>query len=59
MLTELTALAFPEAWAGRLQAPFGPVVADFLGREALIANNRLTTGPAHAAARALGSHIVF
>ena len=45
VLTELTALTFPEAWAGRLQAPFGNLVANFLGREALIANKRALGRP--------------
>lgn len=45
VLTELTALTFDAAWAGRLQAPFGPLIANFLGRDALIANKRALGRP--------------
>ena len=42
VLTELTGLAFAEAWPTRLRAPFGPIAVDFLGRQAFIANKRAT-----------------
>ncbi len=42
VLTELTGLTFSEAWSGRTQAAFGPVVADVIGREAFIRNKRAT-----------------
>lgn len=41
-LTELTGLAFADAWPGRLRAPLGPLEVDFLGREAFIENKRAT-----------------
>ena len=42
VLTELTGLAFAEAWSTRTQAAFGPVIADVIGREAFIKNKRAT-----------------
>ena len=42
ILTELTALAFAEAWPGRVRQAFGPVLVDFIGREAFIQNKRAT-----------------
>lgn len=42
VLTELTGLAFADAWPGRLRAPLGPLEVDFLGREAFIENKRAT-----------------
>ncbi len=40
VLTKLSGLTFAEAWPGRTQAPFGPLVIDVLGREAFIRNKR-------------------
>ena len=45
ILTELTGLTFAEAWAGRVRRAFGPVEADFIGREGLILNKRATARP--------------
>jgi len=42
VLTELTGLAFADAWPGRVRAPFGPVDVDVIGRDAFIANKRAT-----------------
>lgn len=42
VLTQLSALTFDEAWPGRVRAPFGPVAADVIGREAFIKNKRAT-----------------
>jgi|SRR5215471_31747 len=42
VLTQLTGLTFDEAWPTRLNAPFGPLAVDFLGREAFIRNKRAT-----------------
>ena len=42
VLTELTGLAFDEAWPGRVEAPVGPLSAPFIGREAFIRNKRAT-----------------
>jgi len=42
VLTELTGLAFAEAWPTRVRAAFGPVDVDFIGREAFIRNKRAT-----------------
>jgi hypothetical protein len=42
VLTELTGLAFADAWPTRVRAPFGPVQVDVIGREAFIANKRAT-----------------
>src|SRR5689334_6638484 len=38
VLTELSGLTFGEAWPARIRAPFGPVMADVIGREAFIRN---------------------
>lgn len=40
VLTELSGLAFGEAWPGRTQAAFGPLSVDVIGREAFIKNKR-------------------
>lgn len=40
VLTELSGLTFAEAWPSRLQAPFGPLVVDVIGRESFIQNKR-------------------
>ena len=42
VLTEITGVAFAEAWPGRVRAPFGPIEVDIIGREAFIANKRAT-----------------
>jgi hypothetical protein len=42
VLTQLTGLTFDAAWPDRVQAPFGPVAADVIGREAFIKNKRAT-----------------
>ena len=42
VLTELTGVAFADAWPGRVRAPFGPVEVDVIGREAFISNKRAT-----------------
>jgi hypothetical protein len=42
ILTELTGLAFAEAWPDRIRRPFGEVDVDFIGREAFIRNKRAT-----------------
>ena len=42
ILTELTGLAFADAWPTRVRAPFGPVEVDVIGRDAFIANKRAT-----------------
>lgn len=43
ILTQLSGLAFDEAWPTRVAAPFGPLVVDVIGREAFI-KNKLATG---------------
>jgi hypothetical protein len=45
ILTELTGLDFADAWNGRLRRPFGPIDADFIGREAFIRNKKATGRP--------------
>ena len=42
VLTELTGIAFDEAWPTREPGQFGEVVVDFLGRQAFIRNKRAT-----------------
>ncbi|HEY3885195.1 MAG TPA: hypothetical protein VGL62_08305 [Vicinamibacterales bacterium] len=42
VLTELSGVVFADAWATRLQAPFGPITAPFIGRDAFIKNKRAT-----------------
>jgi hypothetical protein len=42
VLTELTGLAFADAWTTRLAASFGPITVDVLGRDAFIKNKRAT-----------------
>jgi len=42
VLTELSGLTFAEAWPGRVQAAFGPLTVDVIGREAFIRNKRAT-----------------
>ncbi len=45
ILTELTGLAFADAWADRVRRPFGDVDVDFIGRAAFIRNKRATGRP--------------
>jgi hypothetical protein len=45
ILTELTGLTFAEAWPTHERYPFGPITADFLGRQAFIKNKRATGRP--------------
>jgi len=45
ILTEITGVAFDEAWANREMHPFGPFTIPFLGKEALIRNKRATGRP--------------
>jgi hypothetical protein len=42
ILTELTGLAFAEAWPDRVRRAFGDVEVDFIGRAAFIRNKRAT-----------------
>ncbi len=42
VLTEITGVSFAEAWPDRVRAPFGPVHAEVIGREAFITNKRAT-----------------
>ena len=45
ILTALTGLEFPEAWAERVENQFGLVRVNFLGRHSLIKNKRATGRP--------------
>jgi len=40
VLTELSGLTFDEAWPARVQAAFGPITVDVIGRDAFIKNKR-------------------
>ena len=42
LLTSLTGVTFDEAWASRVEAIVGETRVNFIGREALILNKRLT-----------------
>ena len=42
ILTELTGLAFAEAWPSRLRQRFGDLDVDFIGRQAFVTNKRAT-----------------
>ena len=42
LLTSLTGVTFDEAWAGRVEAVLGETPVNFIGREALILNKRMT-----------------
>jgi hypothetical protein len=42
ILTELTGLAFADAWPGRVRRPFGELEVDFIGRDDFIRNKRAT-----------------
>jgi hypothetical protein len=45
ILTDLTALAFAEAWSDRIRCPFGDIEVDFIGRASLVKNKRATGRP--------------
>jgi hypothetical protein len=45
ILTEITGVAFEEAWIGRTVHPFGPVPTPFLGKAEIIRNKRATGRP--------------
>jgi hypothetical protein len=45
VLTEITGLTFAEAWPNRLSSRFGPMAADFIGRDDFIRNKRATGRP--------------
>jgi hypothetical protein len=42
VLTSLTGMSFDQVWAGRVEALVGETPVNFIGREALILNKRLT-----------------
>ncbi len=42
VMTKLSGITFGEAWPERLQANFGPVEVDVIGRDAFIKNKRAT-----------------
>lgn len=42
LLTSLTGVTFEEAWASRIETAIGSTRINFIGREALIRNKRLT-----------------
>jgi hypothetical protein len=42
LLTSLTGVTFDEAWAGRVEAVLGDTRVNFIGKEALILNKRMT-----------------
>ena len=42
LLTSLTGVTFDQAWAGRVEAIVGETRMNFIGREALILNKRMT-----------------
>jgi hypothetical protein len=42
ILTELTGLAFADAWPDRESGVFGDVTVDFIGRDAFVRNKRAT-----------------
>ena len=42
ILTELTGLAFADAWATRIRRPFGDIDADFFDRASFLRNKRAT-----------------
>ena len=45
VLTNVTDLTFAEAWPNRLRSQFGPIVADFVGRDDFIRNKRAAGRP--------------
>ena len=42
ILTQLTGLAFDDAWPDRVRSPFGELEVDFIGRDAFIRNKKAT-----------------
>jgi hypothetical protein len=42
VLTDLTGIAFADAWPGREAGRFGELTVDFIGREAFLRNKRAT-----------------
>ena len=42
ILTELTGLAFADAWQERVRGPLGDIEVDFIGRRAFLQNKRAT-----------------
>jgi hypothetical protein len=42
VLTDLTGLSFDEAWPDREPGRFGPLMVDFIGRDAFVRNKRAT-----------------
>ncbi|MGE0040304.1 MAG: hypothetical protein AB7H88_19915 [Vicinamibacterales bacterium] len=42
VLTDLSGVTFDEAWPARVQADFGPITVDVIGRDAFIKNKRAT-----------------
>lgn len=45
ILTDLTGLAFGDAWPERMRRPFGAIDVDFIGRAAFVRNKRATGRP--------------
>jgi hypothetical protein len=45
VLTQLSGIAFDEAWRDRVQYAFGPIEVPFLGKRSLIQNKRATGRP--------------
>ena len=45
VLTELTGLAFADAWPTRIARSFGGIDVDFIGRDAFVRNKRATGRP--------------
>jgi hypothetical protein len=42
LLTSITGVPFDQAWAGRVEAVLGETRVNFIGREALILNKKMT-----------------
>ena len=40
IVTDMTGIAFGDAWPNRIRRPFGPIEVDFIGREAFVQNKR-------------------
>jgi hypothetical protein len=45
ILTELTGVAFADAWRERVRRPFGDIEVDFIGKAAFLRNKRATGRP--------------
>ena len=45
ILTDLTGLAFVEAWPSRIRRPFGDIDVDFIGLDSFIRNKRAVGRP--------------